>query len=229
MSLALREAEEQWSRNQQEDQSSEAKRVEALQQEMAAVKIQLEQASREQAALLKAELAAARAAWSRDKQQEISVIQVRSEQAYQTKLHEQRRQLEQAVQQAREDADLQRKELLLQMEAKLQQTVRAREEEWKRQRAEKELTQRRQIRDEFIAELQAALTEVQTQLLGQGAENLSRSSESTSEASITHIIKTSCGDVVTRALAEAKREWNKVSCSCKMIGGNEIKYMSLFL
>lgn len=222
MSLALREAEERWSRNQQEDRSSEAKRVEELQQETAALKIQLEQASSEQAALLKAELAAARVAWNRDKQQEISVIQASREQAYQTKLQEQRRQLEQAAQQAREDADLQRKELLLQMEAKLQQTARAREEEWKRQRAEKELTQRRQVRDEFIAELQAGLAEVQTQLLGREAENSSTSSESASGASITHIIKTSCGDVVTRALAEAKREWNKVSCSCKMIGCKDI-------
>lgn len=191
MSQALREAEEQWSRNQQEDQSPGAKRVEELQQELAALKLQLEQASREQAALLRAELAAARALWSRDKQQEVSVIQLRCEEAYHSKLQEQRRKLEQAV--------------------------REREEERGRQRAEAELTRRRQIRDEFIAELQAGLTELQAQLLGQETENQRRSSGSTSEASITHIIQTSCGELLNRAVSEARRECNKVSCCWKII------------
>uniref|UniRef100_A0A3B3XFU7 CEP152 CEP63 binding coiled coil domain-containing protein n=1 Tax=Poecilia mexicana TaxID=48701 RepID=A0A3B3XFU7_9TELE len=76
VSQALQEAEEEWRKNQVEQQNPGD-----LQEELAALKSQLEQASREQAALLKAELAAARAAWFRDKQ---------------------------------EDADLQRKELLLQ-------------------------------------------------------------------------------------------------------------------
>ncbi|XP_013876974.1 centrosomal protein of 152 kDa isoform X2 [Austrofundulus limnaeus] len=195
VSQALREAEEQRSRNQQEDQSSGAGRVEELQQELAALKLHLEQASREQAALLRAELAAARAAWSRDKRQEVSVI----EQTYQSRL-------QQAVQRAREDAELQRKELLLQTEAKLQQAARAREEEWGRQRAEAELTQRRQIRDEFIAELQAGLTEVRAQLLGQETENQRRPS-----GSISHILQTCCGDLVDRAVSEARREWDKTS------------------
>lgn len=191
-----------------------------LQQELAALKLQLERASREQAALLRAELAAARAAWSRDKQQEVSAIQ----QTYQSKLQEQRRTLEQST---REEADLRKKELLLQMEAKLQQAVRVREEEWGRRRAETELTQRRQIRDEFIAELQAGLVRVHAQLLGQEAENHRRSSKSTSEDSITPILQTSCGDLLNRAVTEARRDWNKVSSCFTFIhcinGKQEIK------
>lgn len=221
VSQALREAEEQWHKkhkNQLEEQSSGAQRVEELQEEVATFQSQLEQARREQAALLKAELAGARAAWNRDKQQEISVVRARSEQLYKTKLQEQHKKLEQALQQAREDAHLQKKELLLQMEAKLQETLRAREEEWRCEHAERELTQRQQMRDELLAELQTGLDEVQAQLLRDpktdqhGTENTKRTSGATSEKTMTHIIQTTCKDIVSRAISQAKKEWKKVGC-----------------
>ncbi|XP_031138543.1 centrosomal protein of 152 kDa isoform X3 [Sander lucioperca] len=220
VSQALREAEEQWHRthrNQLEEQITGTQRVEELQEEVAALQSQLEQGRREHAALLKAELAGARAAWNRDKQQEISVIQVRSEQAYQSKLQEQRKNLEQALQQAREDAGLHKKELLLQMEAKLQQTLMAREEEWRCQHAETEQSQRKQMREELLAELQTHLAEVQAQLLRdpktnqQGTEDTRRTSGATSEGTITHIIQTSCKDIVNRAVSQAKKEWERIS------------------
>lgn len=202
--------------------------MEELQEEVVTLQSQLEQVRREQAALLKAELAAARVAWNREKQQEISIIQIRSEQVYQTKLQEQRKKLEQTLQEAREDADLQKKELLLQMEAKLQQTVKAREEEWRCQHAERELTQRQQMRDELLAELQTGLAQVQEQLLRapktdqQGTEDTRRMSGATSETTVTQIIQTSCRDIVNRAVCRAKKEWKKVSyyfiiCCLKML------------
>lgn len=227
VSQALREAEEQWHRthrNQLEEQITGTQRVEELQEEVAALQSQLEQGRREHAALLKAELAGARAAWNRDKQQEISVIQVRSEQAYQSKLQEQRKNLEQALQQAREDAGLHKKELLLQMEAKLQQTLMAREEEWRCQHAETEQSQRKQMREELLAELQTHLAEVQAQLLRdpktnqQGTEDTRRTSGATSEGTITHIIQTSCKDIVNRAVSQAKKEWERVSFFFFFIG-----------
>lgn len=221
MSQALREAEEQWHKkqmNQLEGQTSETHRVEELQEEVAALQTQLEQVRSEQAALLKAELAGARAAWNRDKQKEISVIQVRSEQVYQTKLQEQRKKLEQALQQAREDADFQKKELLLQMEAKLQQSLGAREEEWRSQHAEKVEAQRQQMRDELLAQLQTGLAEVQAHFLmdpkadQQGTEDIRTTSGATLEGTITHIIQTSCRDIVNRAISQAKEDWRRVSC-----------------
>ncbi|KAK5619456.1 hypothetical protein CRENBAI_013841 [Crenichthys baileyi] len=212
ISQALRKAEEEWHKNQVEQQ-----KVVELQEALAALKSQLDQATREQAALLKAELAAARAVWYRDKQQEISIIQTRNEQACQTKLQEQCKNLEQAVQEVREDANLQRKELLLQMEAKLQQTVRTREEEWRCQYAEKELAQRQQMKETFLAELHTAVAKVATQLLRpceidhQETEDSRSTSGSPSEATITNTIETSCRDMVTRAVSEAKKEWKKIS------------------
>nr|XP_020477594.1 centrosomal protein of 152 kDa isoform X2 [Monopterus albus] len=216
VSQALREAEEQWNKrhkNQLEAQSSGALQVEELQEEVVILQSQLEQVRREQAALLKAELAGARAAWNRDKQQEISIIQVRSEQDYQTKLQEERKKLEQALQ----DADLQKKELLLQMEAKLQQTVRVREEEWRHQHAEKELTQRQKMRDELFTELHTALAEIQGQLLRdfsrdlQGTEDTRKTSGSSSEGTIARMVQISCRDIVNQAVSQAKKDWKKIS------------------
>ncbi|KAG7522341.1 hypothetical protein JOB18_020075 [Solea senegalensis] len=209
---ALREAEEQWLKkhnNQLEEQSCGAERMEELQEEVATLQSQLEQVRRKQAALLKAELAGARAAWNRDKQQEISVIQARSEQAHKTKLQEQQKKLEQALEQARDDAELQNKELLLQMEAKLQETLRAREEEWRCRQAEK----RQQIRSDLMTELQSALADIQAQLLKdsrtdqQESDNPRRSSEDP----LAHMIQTSCIDIVSRAVAQAKKEWKRIS------------------
>uniref|UniRef100_A0A3Q3MEN8 Centrosomal protein 152 n=1 Tax=Labrus bergylta TaxID=56723 RepID=A0A3Q3MEN8_9LABR len=139
ISRALKEAEEQWHkkhRDQLEEQSSGTQKMEELREEVAALQSQLELVRREQAALLKAELAGTRAVWNRDKQQEIAVIQARTEQVYQNKLQEQREQLEQSLQQTREEADLQKKEC---------------------QHAEWEQAQRQQMRKEFIAELQTGL------------------------------------------------------------------------
>ncbi|XP_047210755.1 centrosomal protein of 152 kDa isoform X1 [Girardinichthys multiradiatus] len=212
ISQALRKAEEEWHKNQVEQQ-----KVVELQEALAALKSQLEQATREQAALLKVELAAARAAWYRDKQQEISIIQTRNEQACQTKLQEQCKNLEQAVQEVREDANLQRKELLLEMEAKLQQAMRTREEEWRCRYAEKELAQRQQMKEKFLAELHTAVAKVATQLIRpcetdhQETEDSRSISGSPLEATITNTIETSCRDMVTRAVSEAKKEWKKIS------------------
>ncbi|XP_034541724.1 centrosomal protein of 152 kDa isoform X3 [Notolabrus celidotus] len=218
---ALRETEEQWHkkhRNQLGEQSSGTQRIEELQGEMAALRSQLEQVRSEQAALLKAELAGARAIWNRDKQQEISVIQARTEQVHQSKLQEQHKKLEQALLHDREDADLQKKEILVQMEAKLQQTLRVREEEWRCQRAEREQNQRQQMRDEFVKELQACLAEVQkhlhrtqTKTDHQVTEDTRRSSGASSDNTIKQIIQTFCKDTVSRAVSHAKKEWKKIS------------------
>lgn len=221
VSRALREAEEQWhkeQKNQPEGRTSENHRVEELQEEVAALQTQLEQVRTEQAALLKAELAGARAAWNRDKQKEISLIQVRSEQVFQTKLQEQCKKLEQGLQQARQDADFQKKELLSQMEAKLQQSLGAREEEWRSQHEEKVEAQRQQMRDELLAELQTGFAELKAHFPmdpkadQQGTEDMRMTSGVRSEGTIMHIIQASCQDIVKRAISQAKEDWRRVSC-----------------
>ncbi|KAM4618221.1 centrosomal protein of 152 kDa [Polymixia lowei] len=220
VSQALRVAEEHWQekhRGQLEQHGAGAQRVEELQEEVACLQIQLERFREEQAALLKAELAGARAAWSRDKRQEISSIQVRSEQQYHAKLQEQHRKAEQVLQQAKEEFELQKKGLLLQMEAELPQALKAREEEWRGQLAEKEQAQRQRAREDFIAELQTGLAELQAQLLRdtnteqQNSEETRRVSRTTPEGTITYIVQSSCKDMLTKAVLQAKKEWKKIS------------------
>ncbi|XP_061677778.1 centrosomal protein of 152 kDa isoform X2 [Syngnathoides biaculeatus] len=213
---ALRAAEEQWQKQQKEQKHGQISgTAEELQEKLVTLQCQLEQLRREQAALLKAELGGARAAWKREKQQEISVVQSRSDQMYQSKLQEQHKKLELALLQAREETDLQKKEVLLQMEAKLKKTIRAKEDEWRFQQAEKEHALRRQLREDFLAELQTGLAEVQTHLLGsswtvqQSVEESERSQMS--EGDITHMIQSCCIEIVEKAVSQAKKDWKKIS------------------
>ncbi|CAN9499120.1 unnamed protein product [Ophioblennius macclurei] len=215
ISQALKDAEEKWHRTQKnkpERQSSAEQRTEDVERELAALQSQLEKVTREQAAVTKAELAGAREAWNRDKQREIAAIQARSEQTYQSKLQEQLKELEQTVRRTREGAETQKKEILLQMEAKLQQTVRAREEEWRSQRAAEELTQTQRLRDKFQAELESGLANFQAELLKQSKterRNGEDNGGTSGTTSITHVIHTSCTELVNRAVSQARKEWEK--------------------
>lgn len=211
------EAEEQCGKkqkNQLEEQSPG--RVDQLQEEVADLQTQLEQVRQEQTALMQAELAGARATWNRDKQQELAAIRARMEQAHQSKLLEQRRALEQVLQQAKEEAASQQKEMLLQTEARLQQTLASREDEWRRQSSAKEETQRQRTRGEILTELQAALADVLAQLKMDPKpeqQDFGTDGGTTSEDTVTHVIKMSCRDIVNAAVSQAKEGWRKVSLS----------------
>lgn len=213
----LSEAEEQCDKKQKE-QSSGTQRMEQLQEEVADLQTQLEQVRQEQTALMQAELAGARATWNRDKQQELAALQARMEQAYQSKV------LEQVLQQAREEAASQQKEKLLQMEARLQQTLESREDEWRRESAAKEETQRRRTRGEILTELQAALADVLAQLKmdpkceQQDGGDMGTNGGTTPGDTITHFIKMSCRDIVNAAVSQAKEGWTKVSFSSFISG-----------
>ncbi|XP_077566853.1 centrosomal protein of 152 kDa isoform X3 [Stigmatopora nigra] len=184
--------------------------VEELQTKLVTLRSQLEQLKREQDALLKAEIAGARAAWRRDKQKEISALQTRGEELYQSKLQEQREKLQADLLAARDAADVQKTHLRQQMEADLRQTMAAREDEWKRQQAEREQSQRRQMREDFLAELQAGLAEVKTLLLGNPG-TVDGDGDRMSEGAVTHLIQSCCVDIADRAVSQAKKDWKKIS------------------
>ncbi|XP_055011387.1 centrosomal protein of 152 kDa isoform X2 [Boleophthalmus pectinirostris] len=208
ISQAVRAAEDLWAKRQRSQQEGQASShlEEELQQTVSTLQSQLDQTRREQAALLKAELSAARTVWNRDKLQEINKAQVRSEQAYQKKL-------EQALQQVKEEVELEKKDLLSQTEARIQQAVKTREQELKCCFAEKEKAQMKEIKEEMHAEIQAALAQVQTQLFveQQGSEEAKKTSRGQSEDTITHVVQNLCKNIVNRAVSQAKKEWKKMS------------------
>ncbi|XP_053741580.1 centrosomal protein of 152 kDa isoform X3 [Synchiropus splendidus] len=215
VSLAVREAEERWRQRRSinpKEQSSESQVVVDLQEEIAKLQDQLEKMRKEQEALLKAELAGARAAWNQNKQQEISNIRLRCEQVYQSRLQEQQKKLQEALQKATEEAKLQQKELLLQLETKFRQTTLVREEEWKCQQVKKEQDLRQQIEEEFLRKLRSALVEVQMHIVREPNDEVpDESRTSISGGSICDIVHVSCKKLVDRAVSQAKKEWKRIN------------------
>ncbi|XP_036816597.1 trichohyalin-like isoform X2 [Oncorhynchus mykiss] len=170
-----------------------------LQSQVAHLQSQLDREREEKAALLKAEMAAARASWNRDKQQEISSLQ-----AFQ----------EEQLKRARDEAQGE-VELLLQKEAELQQALRDQEEDWRRQE-ESRGQEHRQAREEMLQELQAGLKEVQTMLLKGGAHKEKENGGEVegrwrTSGSIKELLMSTCKYLISKAVAQAKIEWKRIS------------------
>lgn len=118
VSSAINTAEDKW----QEALCEKSKELEdyvrinqELQEQVLSLNTQLERSGEEHSALLKAELSAAKAMWSKDKQQEISYLRTQLQ-----------AQLEKSITQAQEQA-------LRHGQADLQKTLRSKEEEWRAQ------------------------------------------------------------------------------------------------
>ncbi|XP_045544603.1 centrosomal protein of 152 kDa isoform X3 [Salmo salar] len=208
MSLVLTAAEERW-QEERPRSSGEVQKVEEMQRcrqleehlktEVAHLQSQVDREREEKAALLKAEMAAARASWSRDKQQEISSLQ-----AFQ----------EEQLKQARDEAQGE-VALLLQKEAELQQALRDQEEDWRRLE-ESRGQEHRQAREEVLQELQAGLKEVQTVLLRGGAHKEKENGGEVegrwrTSGSIKELLMSTCKYLISKAVAQAENEWKKIS------------------
>ncbi|KAL0968675.1 hypothetical protein UPYG_G00270060 [Umbra pygmaea] len=196
----LQEEVQRW-RQLEEDLKSEVEevahlqnQVDDLQNQVDDLQNQLQREREQKATLLKAELAAARASWNRDKQQEISSLV-----AFQ----------QEQLERVREEAERRRQELLLQKEAEWQQAVRSREEEWRGTEESRGQEQRRLGREEVLREVDAGLKEVQDVLL-KGAEDAGQLDTSTS-TSVRDLLISTCRHLLSEAVAQAKKDWLKVS------------------
>ncbi|XP_041705638.2 centrosomal protein of 152 kDa isoform X2 [Coregonus clupeaformis] len=204
----LQEEVQRW-RQLEEDLKTEVEEVAHLQSQVDDLQSQLGREREDKAALLEAELLAARASWSRDKQQEISSLQIFQEE-----------QLKQARKEANGELERQRKELLLQKEAELQQALRDREEDWKSQEERRGQVERRQgreeAREEVLQELKAGLKEVQAVLLRGGAHKEKENrgeveGRRRASGSVGELLMSTCKDLLLKAVAQAKKEWKKIS------------------
>ncbi|XP_029613265.1 centrosomal protein of 152 kDa isoform X2 [Salmo trutta] len=218
MSLVLTAAEERWQeerprssgevqkveemqrcRQLEEHLKTEVEEVAHLQSQVDDLQSQLDREREEKAALLKADMAAARASWSRDEQQEISSLQ-----AFQ----------EEQLKQARDEAQGEL-ELLLQKEAELQQALRDQEEDWRRHEESRD-QEHRQAREEVLQELQAGLKEVKTVLLRGGAHKEKENGGEVegrwrTSGSIKELLMSTCKYLISKAVAQAENEWKKIS------------------
>ncbi|XP_036391149.1 centrosomal protein of 152 kDa isoform X1 [Megalops cyprinoides] len=215
VSMVLTEAEEQWRQMHlqklEELESEFGARQAELQEELQFLQRQLEQRQEEEAALLKVELARARASWGQEKQEEAARAQAQNERDYRAFLDEHRGKLEHALALAREEAELQRGELLLQKEADFQRLLRAREEEWSAQH-EKEIQVER---EKALAEVRAALAELQDYLLKapdmQGWHSSTQTFSLGGEGEFKTCVLAGCRDLISKAVTQAQQDGKRNS------------------
>uniref|UniRef100_W5JZ82 Centrosomal protein 152 n=1 Tax=Astyanax mexicanus TaxID=7994 RepID=W5JZ82_ASTMX len=190
VSSAIQNAEDKWQKILSEkckDLEDCVSRNQEFQEQVHSLNTQLERSSQEHAALLKAELSAARAMWNKDKQQEISCLKAQLQ-----------TQLEKNIEQAQEEA-------LRQAQANLQVMLRSKEEEWKSQQEIRLREEQQQVKEEVFAELKEVLKEVQDMSRAVSEEQGSR------EDCLRARLRDLCRDALSRAVTHSKQEWKQSS------------------
>ncbi|XP_066557500.1 centrosomal protein of 152 kDa [Amia ocellicauda] len=222
ISTVLKAAEERWKKSHQK----ELEKLEAgsrntdLQEKVVSLQRQLEHREEAEAALVKAELARARAAWNKDKQEEMNHIQQLNAEDYRSFLEEHRNKLNEVVQLAKEGFERQKTELLLQKEAEFHQLLQEKEEEWHASQEQRLQAEKQLYEERVVAEIQVLLEEIQQLLLKDPnkqplrLENQCNSPKQTRRQCIGKLkacLQAACRDLVSRAINEAKEEWKKSS------------------
>lgn len=101
-------------------------RNQELEEQVNCLNTQLEHSGKEQQALFKAELSAARALWNTEKQQEISCLKMQLQRDQENLKEKHHAQLERRIAETRQEA-------LRQGQAHLQEAMRSKEQEWRSQ------------------------------------------------------------------------------------------------
>ncbi|XP_036432002.1 centrosomal protein of 152 kDa [Colossoma macropomum] len=190
VSSAIKTAEDKWQKalsEKRKELEDYVKRNQELQDQVRSLNTQLERSSEEHTALLKAELSAARAMWSKDKQQEVSCLKMQL-----------KAQLEKKLEQAREEAFRQGQE-------DLQKTLRSKEESWRSQQEIRLREEQQQVREDVLAEIKEVLKEIQDLSRGGAEERGSR------EGGLRAKLKDMCRDALYKAVAHSRQEWEKSS------------------
>ncbi|XP_051548227.1 centrosomal protein of 152 kDa-like isoform X3 [Myxocyprinus asiaticus] len=169
-----------------------------LQEEVRSLSTLLERSCQEQAALIKAELAAAQDVWIRDKQEEISSLRAELQRE-----HKLQAVLEQNLQQ-----------ILKQKDTELQKTLREKEQEWRSQQKIRLQEEMQRGQEEVLADLKEVLQEVQEGVERRGSQ------EGQKPSNVTGTLRSKlweiCRESLIQTVNQAKQEWKKV-CVCLLI------------
>ncbi|MBN3313388.1 CE152 protein, partial [Atractosteus spatula] len=220
ISAVVKAAEERWKKNhlKEMEKLEASSRSAELQEKVLSLQRQLEHRKEEEAALVKAELARARAEWNREKQEEISRIQERNEKDYRSFLDEHRNKLNEAIKSAKEDSERHKNELLLQKEAEIQLHLEGKEKEWAAQQEEKCRVVRQQCEDDMLVETQALLGEIQELLIRSPDKlldipetrfNNPKETEQYFIGKLRACLQAACQGLVSKAINEARNHWEK--------------------
>nr|XP_009296420.1 centrosomal protein of 152 kDa isoform X2 [Danio rerio] len=185
VSSAVKSAEERWQdtlRSKCSELEDGNRRLEELQEEVLTLSAELERSSQERDALVKAELAAARDAWIRDKQEDMSRLRVQLQREHKHKLQAV---LEQNLEQTGK-----------QRETELQRVIREKEQEWSGEQESRLQEERQKLLEELLQDLKEALQE--------GEER--RESPEDTETTRSRV-----WEICRQSLSQAKQEWEKSS------------------
>ncbi|KAK1789850.1 hypothetical protein P4O66_015722 [Electrophorus voltai] len=166
------------------------KRNRELQEQVLSLNTQLENVTEERAALLEAELFAARTAWNREKQEEVSGLRSQLQREQQ----ENQARLERSTERAWEEAL-----------AQSQETLRNKEEEWRCQQALRLREEQCRTQEEVLAELKEVLIELQ---------NLKREAledRGSRDFGVRVRLRDLCREALSKAVAHTKQECQKSS------------------
>uniref|UniRef100_A0A8C2KYF2 Centrosomal protein of 152 kDa-like n=1 Tax=Cyprinus carpio TaxID=7962 RepID=A0A8C2KYF2_CYPCA len=163
-----------------------------LQEEVLTLSTQLERACQEQAGLMKAELAAARDVWIREKQEEMSRLRAQLQ-------REQKQKLQAILEQNLEQTDKER-------DTELQKTLRQKEQEWRDQQEIRLQQEKQRVLEEVLGDLKEVLQE--------GVERRESGEElklSSAPGNIRSRVWEICRESLSRTINQAKQEWKKSS------------------
>ncbi|RXN26207.1 centrosomal protein of 152 kDa [Labeo rohita] len=161
-----------------------------LQEEMLSLSTRFERSCQEQTALVKAELAAARDVWIRDKQEEMSRLRAHLQ-------REQKQKLQAVLEQNLKQTDKQK-------DTELQKTLREKEQEWRDQQEIRLQEERQQVLEEVLNDLKEALQEG-VERRGSGDEQKLSSAPGTIRSKVWEICKETLSQTVNQAKQECKK------------------------
>ncbi|XP_029430990.1 centrosomal protein of 152 kDa isoform X2 [Rhinatrema bivittatum] len=189
-----------------------------LEEKVLSLRRELELKNEELPAMIKVELATARAQWNKEKQEEIYKMQEQNERDYRAFLDDHRTRIAEVLALAKNDFERQKTELRSQKESEIKERLEQNREEWMVQETKKLQKEREQQENEIFAELEYILKEIHEEL-DKGTFN--------SCTSINKLPNTSCKlsircreklracllqayrDAVHKILDHAKQEWKK--------------------
>ncbi|KAK2867413.1 hypothetical protein Q8A67_025530 [Cirrhinus molitorella] len=163
-----------------------------LQEEVLTLSTQLERSCQEQTTLVKAELAAARDVWIRDKQEEMSRLRAQLQKEHKQKLQA-------VLEQNLKQTDKQK-------ETKLQKSYGEKEQEWRDQQEIRLQEERQQVLEEVLNDLKEVLQEG-VERRGSGDEQKLSSAPRTVRSRVWEI----CRESLSQTVNQAKQEWKKSS------------------
>ncbi|XP_053552856.1 centrosomal protein of 152 kDa-like, partial [Bombina bombina] len=162
---ALSAAEENWrSRNDHADFNIKHKELE---EKLASVKKELELKNEEYHALLKVELAKARAQWNKEKQEEMHHFQSQNEKDYCAFLDDHRNKISEALLLAKEDFEKQKKDLITHKDAEMKEQLDQHLKQWTSEESHRLLVREKEI----LAQLEQIMGEVPKELIDRSFVN----------------------------------------------------------